>query len=135
MKNKLKNKLDEYILTSLKDGDCSVIDSYLENNGYDLNNINDIAEKSYKRTVFSINGQINYQKDELLLEKAVKYFQDAINKNIEKPISYLRNIIETKQVAFHYSNLDKLSSDEIKNLIKEHNLLEIIENLEIDDKP
>lgn len=134
MKKELLNKMDEFILSSIKDSDSSTINSFLEECGYDLSDIKKIADKSYKKTSFSIKGQMNSQKDEMLLEKAVKYFQDALDKNIEKPISYLRNLVESNQLAFQHRNLDKLSHDEIKGIIKDHNLLEILENLENDEE-
>lgn len=134
MKKELLNKMDEFILSSIKDSDSSTIDSFLEECGYDLSDIEKIADKSYKKTSFSIKGQMNSQKDEILLEKAVKYFQEAIDKNIEKPISYLRNLVASNQLAFQHRNLDKLSHDEIKSIIKDHNLLEILENLENDEE-
>ncbi len=134
MKKKLLNKMDEFILSSLKEGDSSAIDSFLEASGYDLNDIETIADKSYKQISFSMKGQMNSQKDEILLEKAANYFQDAINRNIEKPINYLRNLVASNQLAFQHRNLDKLSHDEIKSIIRDHNLLEILENLEKDEE-
>lgn len=134
MKKELINKMDEYMLSSLKSGDSSAIDSFLESYGYNLEDINNIADKSFKQITFSMGGQINSQKDEILLEKVAKYFQEAINKNIDKPISYLKNLVASNQLAFGHRNLNKLTSDEIKELIKDHNLLEILEKLENDEE-
>jgi hypothetical protein len=134
MKKELINKLDEYMLSALKSEDSSAFDSFLESNGYDLAVVNSIADKSFKQIKFTLKGQMNFQKDEILLEKVTKYFQDAINKNIEKPISYLRNLVDSNQLAFGHRNLDKLTSDDIKELIKDHNLLDILEKLENDEE-
>ncbi|MCK9617611.1 MAG: hypothetical protein M0R21_07215 [Lentimicrobiaceae bacterium] len=134
MKNELINKMDDYMISALKSGDSSTIDSFLESYGYDIEVINNIADKSFKQITFSLRGQLNSQKDEILLEKVAKYFQDAINKNIEKPISYLRNLVDSNQLAFGHRNLEKLTSDDIKELIKDHNLLDILEKLENDEE-
>lgn len=134
MKNELINKMDDYMISALKSGDSSTIDSFLESYGYDIEVVNNIADKSFKQITFSLRGQLNSQKDEILLEKVAKYFQDAINKNIEKPISYLRNLFDSNQLAFGHRNLEKLTSDEIKELIKDHNLLDILEKLENDEE-
>ncbi|NOU17358.1 MAG: hypothetical protein HOO91_07365 [Bacteroidales bacterium] len=134
MKNELINKMDDYMISALKSGDSSAIDSFLESYGYDIEVVNNIADKSFKQITFSLKGQLNSQKDEILLEKVTKYFQDAINKNIEKPISYLRNLVDSNQLAFGHRNLEKLTSDDIKELIKDHNLLDILEKLENDEK-
>lgn len=134
MKKELINKLDNFILSYLKDDDSSAIDSFLESNGYKLDDIDIIADKSFKQISFSIKGELNSQKDDYLLEKATKYFQEAINKNMEKPINYLKKLIESNQLAFQHRNLEKLSSDDIKEIIKDHNLLEILEDLENDNE-
>jgi hypothetical protein len=134
MKKELLNKFDEYMLSALKSEDSTAIDSFLESYGYDLNAVNSIADKSFKQIHFTLKGQMKYQKDEILLEKVAKYFQEAINSNIEKPISYLRNLVDSNQLAFGHRNLDKLTSDEIKELIKDHNLLDILEKLENDEE-
>jgi len=134
MKNELINKMDDYMISALKSGDSSAIDSFLESYGYDIEVVNNIADKSFKQITFSLRGQLNSQKDEILLEKVAKYFQDAINKNIEKPISYLRNLVDSNQLAFGHRNLEKLTSDDITELIKDHNLLDILEKLENDEE-
>lgn len=134
MKKELLNKLDEYMLSALKSEDSSTFDSFLESYGHDLTVVNSIADKSFKQINFTLKGQMNFQKDEILLEKVAKYFQDSINRNIEKPISYLRNLVDSNQLAFGHRNLDKLTSDEIKELIKDHNLLDILEKLENDEE-
>jgi len=134
MKKELINKMDDYMLSSLMSGDSSAIDSFLESNGYDLEDINTLADKSFKKISFSMGGQINSEKDDILLEKVAKYFQEAINKNTDKPISYLKNLVASNQLAFGHRNLDKLTSNEIKEIIKDHNLLEILEKLENDEE-
>jgi len=65
-----------------------------------------------------------------LLLKATESFQNAINNGLEKPIAYLNNLIKKNQLVVQYNKLDKLSSDEIKEIIKDQNLIEIIELLE-----
>jgi hypothetical protein len=134
MKKELINKMDEYILASLKSGDSSAIDSFFESSGYDLRDISNVADKSFKQMNFAMRGLVNSQKDEILLEKVAKYFQDAISQNLDKPISYLKNLVTSNQLAFGHRNLDKLSSDKIKELIKDHNLLKILEKLENDEE-
>ena len=134
MAYKLTNKIDEYIANSIIDGNTEIIDTFLKENNYDISEIDKLSEKNYKKLSFKIKGIINAQKDDILLEKAVNLFQEAINKNIEKPISFLKSLLTNKDYAFHYRNLEKLSKNEIKEIIKEHNLLDILEKLEQDGK-
>ena len=48
----------------------------------------------------------------------------------DNPIAYLNQLIKQNQVEFQFNKLDKLSEDEIKEIIKDQNLIEIIELLE-----
>jgi len=134
MENKIINKIDEYIVNSIKEGNMNVIDTFLESNNYDISNIDKISKKNYKQLSFKLKGIINAQKDDVLLEKATNLFQEAINKNIGKPISFLKNLLANNQYAFHYRNLENLTREEIKDIIKDHNLLEILEKLENDEE-
>ena len=134
MKNEFIDKIDEFIISSFKEEDNSSIDAFLESNGYDLEAINAIADQSYKKSSFTIKAHLNQQRDQLMLDKVASLFQNALNKNIEKPISYLRNLVENNQFAIHYRNLDKLTASDIKEIIKDQNLLEILEELESDDE-
>jgi len=134
MANKLINKIDEYIANSIMEGNIEIIDTFLEENNYNISEIEKLSEKNYKKLSFKIKGIINAQKDEILLEKVANIFQEAINKNIEKPISFLKNLLANRDYAFHYRNLENLSRNEIKEIIKDHNLLEILEKLDEDEE-
>ena len=72
----------------------------------------------------------NKQKDNNLLEKISLLLHDALEKNLEKPISYLKNLIQNNQFQVQYRNLENLSIDEIKEIIKDQNLLDLLEKLE-----
>lgn len=80
-----------------------------------------------------MKGIINKQKDINLLEKASLMLQQAIEENIDKPVSYLKNLIQNNQFQVQYRNLESLTIDEIKEIIKDQNLLELLEKLENED--
>ncbi|WP_162127994.1 MULTISPECIES: hypothetical protein [Flavobacterium] len=134
MKNNFIKKIDEALINNLIEGDCDVHDEILNELGYDLSSIESISLKNYRKNSFILKGLINKQKDLILLEKASTLFRDAIEKNIDKPISYLKNLIANNQFQVQYRNLDNLGIDEIKEIIKDQNLLEILEQLENDQK-
>ena len=77
-----------------------------------------------------MRAAINESNDKELLAKAVSSFQSAINKGLEKPIAYLNSLIAENKVDFQFKNLEKLNEYEIKEIIKDQNLIEIIELLE-----
>ncbi|MDR2009422.1 MAG: hypothetical protein LBQ22_02965 [Bacteroidales bacterium] len=132
MKNKIIKNIDQQIINQLIDDDSSILDSYLENEGYNIDEIETIALRSYKKLSFILNGTINQQKDQALLEKISLLFKDAINKNLDKPVHYLKNLITNNELQVQYRNLDKLSIEEIQNIIKDQNLIELLEKFDND---
>lgn len=134
MKNNFINKIDDVIISQIIEGDYSAYDSILEEQGYDINLIESHSQKFFKKQSFLLKGIMNKQKDILLLEKASNYFREAIENNIDKPISYLRGLIANNQFQVQYRNLENLDIEEIKEIIKDQNLLELLEELENDKK-
>lgn len=134
MKNNFIKKIDEAIITQIIEGDSIAYDEILREQGYNINDIENYANKNFKKHSFLLKGFINKQKDLALLEKASLLLQNALEKNIDKPISYLRNLIANNQFQVQYRNLDNLGIEEIKEIIKDQNLLELLEQLEDDQK-
>lgn len=134
MKNNFIKKIDDAIISKIIDGDSSTYDEILKEEGFDINDIENYALKNFRKHSFLLKGYINKQKDTDLLERASALLQSAIEKNIDKPISYLKSLIANNQFHVQYRNLDNLGIDEIKEIIKDQNLLELLEQLENDQK-
>lgn len=134
MKNNFIKKIDDAIISKIIEGDSSTYDEILKEQGYNIGDIDNYANKNYKKHSFLLKGLINKQKDLALLEKASLLLQNAIEKNIDKPISYLKNLIANNQFQVQYRNLENLGIEEIKEIIKDQNLLELLEQLEDDQK-
>lgn len=132
MKNNFINKIDNSIISQIIEGDYSAYDSILLEQGYDLNLIETNSQKNFKKQAFLLKGMMNKQKDIMLLEKASNLLREAIEKNIDKPISYLKGLIENNQFQVQYRNLENLDIEEIQEIIKDQNLLELLEELEND---
>lgn len=132
MKNNFINKIDNAIISQIIEGDYSAYDSILLEQGYDLNLIETHSQKNFKKQAFLLKGMMNKQKDSMLLEKASNLLREAIEKNIDKPISYLKGLIENNQFQVQYRNLENLDIEEIQEIIKDQNLLELLEELEND---
>ena len=130
MKNRLINKIDDGIIDAVANREADFLNSFLEAEGYDLQHISTISKKVQKQQTFIIKGMINRNKDIILLEKVSTLFSDAIHKNLEKPVNYLRNLIEQNSLSVQYRNLDKLELEDIKSIIKNQNLLDLLEQLE-----
>ena len=70
------------------------------------------------------------EKTDSLLDTIVSKFQDAIEKNIDKPIASLKKLIEEKELSVQFRNLDKLTEEEIKEIIKGKNLVDLMDELD-----
>lgn len=134
MKNNFIKKIDDAIISKIIEGDSSAYDEILKEQGYNISDIENYANKNFKKHSFLLKGLINKQKDLALLEKASLLLQNAIEKNIDKPISYLKGLIANNQFQVQYRNLENLGVEEIKEIIKDQNLLELLEQLEDDQK-
>ncbi|WP_177734009.1 hypothetical protein [Flavobacterium inviolabile] len=134
MKNNFIKKIDKAIISQIIEGDSSTYDEILKEEGFDIKEIETYALKNFRKHSFLLKAHINKQRDTDLLEKASALLQNAISKNIDKPISYLKSLIANNQFQVQYRNLDSLGIDEIKEIIKDQNLLELLEQLENDQK-
>ncbi|MFP3594230.1 hypothetical protein [Chryseobacterium sp. SIMBA_038] len=130
MRNNFIKKIDKAIISQNIERDFTSIDSELESLGYNIEEINAFSQKIYKRQSFLLKGLINQQKDANLLEKASLLIQKALEDKIDKPINFLKNLIQNNQFQVQYRNLENLTIDEIKEIIKDQNLLELLEKLE-----
>jgi hypothetical protein len=95
-------------------------------------NVNNLAEydKKKKQIIFMAKALANKKHDEYLLTLVSK-FEEAILQNIEKPVAILKQLIQTNPSLALYRNLDKLSKENIIEIIKDKNLVELLEQLEI----
>lgn len=134
MKDKMLDDINRNVLKRISEEGSEFLDSYLESEGYDLNEINMISTRCYKRQRFLFDGQLAYEKDQKLLERVSKILQEAIDQNLEKPIAYLKNLIQKNQLGVQYRNLDKLNLEEIKDMIKNQSMVELMDILENEDE-
>jgi hypothetical protein len=134
MKNSFIKKLDKAIINQALEDESSLLDAELEKMGYNISEIEKFAQKKFKTQKFFLKGVINKQKDDFLLEKASLLIHSGIEKNLDKPVNYLRTLIQNNQFHVQYRNLENLTNDEIKDIIKDQNLLEWSYYLWVDTK-
>lgn len=130
LKHKIINGLSEFYLES----DIELVKKSLEEDGVDINDENAEITKYIKRLKFTHSALAIQQNNQELLQKILERFKEAIDKNIEKPIATLVNLIETKQMSVQFRNLDKLTPEEIKEIIKGKNLVDLMDELDDDEK-
>ena len=134
MKRDLLNDIDKAMLKAASEDGSSFLDEFLEEEGHDLSKIKVASEKAFKQQSFLLKGKLNYAKDQILLSKVSDQFVNAISANLEKPIAYLKALILENRLGVQYRNLEKLGVDEIKDIIKDQNLLELLEMLDEEDE-
>ena len=95
--------------------------------------MNSIASKHVKKILFLAKAKANKVHDDKLLKVAMT-LKEGIEKGLERPIAVIKNLIANNELSFQFRNLDRLGETEIKEIIKGHNLLSIIEELENDNE-
>lgn len=125
MNNEIKNKIDLALFNFYLEADRETIKDLVKE---DIQNLNEYTKKK-RKIIFLSKAITNKKHNEYLLELASK-FQDAILQNIEKPVAILRQLIQSNAAFALYSNLDKLSREDILEIIKDKNLVDLLEELD-----
>lgn len=133
MKKTYIKNIDEALLDSIREGDSTYINNILTDEGIDLEKMDIIAEKNVKKILFLAKAKVNKIQDDRLLQLALT-LKEGIEKGLEKPISVIKNLIASNELSFQFRNLDRLGETEIKEIIRGHNLLNILEELENNDE-
>lgn len=128
--DKLKKTIKESIEHFEQSYPIEAVRESLAKEGVDFNGRSKSQEKFIKQLKFKLNVKANREKQEALLLSASERIKDAIIKGLDKPVAYLNGLIQENRVKFQYSKLKELSEEEIKEIIKDQNLIEIIEMIE-----
>lgn len=86
-------------------------------------------ERRKRKLIFLAKAAAAKKQNEYLLE-LVKKFQDAILLNVDKPVAMLRQLISQKSSLSLYNNLEQLSKEDIIEIIKDKNLVDLLEQLD-----
>ena len=129
MSNEIKNKIDDALYYFFLEADNETIKNSLKDD------IHDIAayEKKKKQIMFMTKAIATKKRNEHLLEIAAK-FKEAILQGIEKPVAVLKQLIQTNPAFVLNRNLDKLSNEDIVEIIRDKNLVELLDLLDQDEK-
>jgi len=128
MKSELNDKITDALFNFYLEADSDTISNTINES---VENIDDYNRKK-KQTIFLFKARLQKIHNERLFEIAKK-FQEAILLNMEKPISFLKQLIQQNPSFALYRNLDKLSKEDIIEIIKDKNLIELIEQIEVSE--
>ncbi|MBY0534888.1 MAG: hypothetical protein K2P88_03480 [Chitinophagaceae bacterium] len=129
MSKEIKNKINDALFNFYLEADKETINDSLKD---DIQNLDDYNKKK-KQIIFFAKAKANKKHNEYLLELASK-FQEAVLFNIEKPVAILKQLIQGNASLALYRNLDKLTKEDIIEIIKDKNLVQLLEQLEENDK-
>ena len=129
MSREIKNKIDDALFNFYLEADKDTIKDSLKEN---IQNLVEY-EKKKKKILFLTKATANRRHNESLLQLVSK-FQEALLMNIEKPIAILKQLVQGNPSFALYRNLDKISKEDIIEIIKDKNFVELIEQLEEDEK-
>ena len=126
MNTTVNKKIEDALLDFYLEADKNTIEEILQED------VSDIEEYKKKRNklLFMINAKAKKQANDALIEKVLNYFEDAILKNTAKPIAYLKQLMSENHSLALYHNFDKLSKDDIMLIIRDKNLIDIMEQIE-----
>lgn len=125
MSNEIKNNINEALYNFYLEADKDIINDSLKS---DIQNLDEYNKKK-KQIIFLAKAKAQ-QKQNDYLKVLVNKFKEAINENIEKPVAILKQLVEDNPSFALYRNLDKLSNEDIIEIIKDKNLVELLEQLE-----
>lgn len=126
----LKNNIDKGITEFYLNLDVNIIKESLKDDGVDVLKEDEKISKFSKRIKFLNNAIAVKEKTDNLLDIIVSKFQEGIEKNIDRPIASLKKLIEDKELSVHFRNLDKLTEEEIKEILKGKNLVDLMDELD-----
>lgn len=129
MSNNISNKINDALFNFYLEADNDTISEILKE---EILNPDEYSKKK-KQILFYIKATANKKRNDYLLTLAEKFMQ-GIEQNIEKPVAILKQIVQGNSSLALYRNLDKLSREDIIEIIKDKNFVELIEQLENDEK-
>ncbi len=129
MSREIQNKIDDALFNFYLEAEKDTINDSLQEN---IQNLVEY-EKKKKQILFMAKAIAKQKHNESLLQLVSK-FQEALLLNIEKPIAILKQLVQGNPSFALYRNLDKISKEDIIEIIKDKNFVELIEQLEEDEK-
>jgi hypothetical protein len=86
--------------------------------------------KMIKRLKLKSNAQLNKAKNENLLNIALQKVQSIIDSANESVKEELKKLILTRSPQFQFRNIEKLEEEDLKELLSDLGIIDIIEDLE-----
>ena len=128
-KNKtILDRLDKVELELLQH-DTEYAKQFLIEEGIDPDKEIEFSGQFMKKIRFMALGMSNKQRDLKLLDVAFDRLKEVLKENSERASEALINLLHTKTPAIHYRKLESWSDDEIRDVLSDVDLIQLIEEL------
>ncbi len=128
-KNKtILDRLDKVELELLQH-DTEYAKQFLIEEGIDPDKEIEFSGQFMKKIRFMALGMSNKQRDLKLLDVAFDRLKEVLKENSERASEALINLLHAKTPAIHYRKLESWSDDEIRDVLSDIDLIQLIEEL------
>ncbi len=128
-KNKtILDRLDKVELELLQH-DTEYAKQFLIEEGIDPDKEIEFSGQFMKKIRFMALGMSNKQRDLKLLDVAFDKLKEVLKENSERASEALINLLHAKTPAIHYRKLESWSDDEIRDVLSDVDLIQLIEEL------
>ena len=128
-KNKtILDRLDKVELELLQH-DTEYAKQFLMEEGIDPDKEIEFSVQFMKKIRFMALGMSNKQRDLKLLDVAFDRLKEVLKENSERASEALINLLHAKTPAIHYRKLESWSDDEIRDVLSDVDLIQLIEEL------
>ena len=128
-KNKtILDRLDKVELEVLQH-DTEYAKQFLMEEGIDPDKEIEFSGQFMKKIRFMALGMSNKQRDLKLLDVAFDRLKEVLKENSERASEALINLLHAKTPAIHYRKLESWTDDEIRDVLSDVDLIQLIEEL------
>lgn len=128
-KNKtILDRLDKVELELLQH-DTEYAKQFLMEEGIDPDEEIEFSGQFMKKIRFMALGMSNKQRDLKLLDVAFDRLKEVLKENSERASEALINLLHAKTPAIHYRKLESWTDDEIRDVLSDVDLIQLIEEL------
>jgi len=121
--------IDNVELEMLKD-DIEYTKKYLEEEGVNVVEEQDYADRYMKRIKFMAKAFTNKKQEESLLGKAIEIVKKSIQENAQKTTETLISMLQSKTPSFQYRKLEEWTDEEIRDVLRDVDLVKLMEELD-----
>ncbi len=128
---KVIDRMDDITL-KLIHSDINAAKEFLKEEGLDPDEELIYGSKQLKKIHFSLKANNQIARDKDLLEKAFVKLKESIAVHAEKAGDVLRNILKAKNPALQYRKLENWTDEEIRDVLQDLDLIQLMDELEKD---